>query len=60
MLIAMIADKVIHTIRLPKMLASRLPPLLFIENQVIVMTYECWITLLPNKRTRTLLALNGV
>ena len=37
MLITMIADKVIHTICHPKMLASRLPPSLFIENQVIVM-----------------------
>ena len=38
MLIAMIADKAIHTICHLKLLASRLPPSLLIENQVIVMT----------------------
>ena len=38
MLIALIADKSIQTICHPKLLASRLPPSLLIENQVIVMT----------------------
>ena len=38
MLIAMIADKAIHTICHLKLLASRLPLSLLIENQVIVMT----------------------
>ena len=38
MLIAMIADKAIHTMCHLKLLASRLPPSLLIENQVIVMT----------------------
>ena len=36
-LIAIIADKVIHKICHPKMLASGLPQSLFIENHVIVM-----------------------
>ena len=53
----MIADKVIHTICHPKILASRLPPSLSSDG------YETRITLLPklpNNTTRALGALNGV